>query len=211
MFDNEVLRNQQMIEERIEYENDFIYVEGIKKSDELDYYSHYQFNEYYGGSDQFIVEYYEPIEFGEEFGIDDLFNQMREEQLIEMYEAQIKEYCEEIDEISEYDPFQTAIDSFDETLVPEFDYYDSFDGSSVPEFDYDDLFEDCYFEEIPMDAAYCGRELVGYVVKDDSFCDYDYPEGPEENLNGINLFEGYSCPEIEFFEEYSQQLYEEDI
>ena len=47
MFDKENLRNQQMIEERIEYENDFIFIEGIIKSEELDYYTTPQFEEYY--------------------------------------------------------------------------------------------------------------------------------------------------------------------
>lgn len=157
MFDREFLRNQQLIEERIEYEDDFIDMEGIKKSEELDL----------------------------EFEFDDYYNQIRDEQLIEMYESQIMEYYMEIDDYeSQYDPLQESIDSLEK---PEPDY-----GF----FDYD--YDNCYFEEIPMDAAYSCGELHGYVVESGGFCDYDYPEGPDENLQGLRYDDPYCMEDFEF-------------
>lgn len=90
----------------------------------------------------------------------------------------------EIDEnISEYDPLGAQIESLDYEYTPEFEYYD-------------DYFDD-YVEEINMDAAYCGNTMFGYVVDDnESFDEYDYPEGPNENLEGFRFPEpdyNYSC------------------
>lgn len=157
MFDREFLRNKQLIEERIEYEDDFIDMEGIKKSEELDL----------------------------EFEFDDYYNQIRDEQLIEMYESQIMEYYLEIDDYdSEYDPLQESIDAL-EKPIEDYGFYD---------YDYDNY----YFEEIPMDAAYCGGQLHGYVVESGGFCDYDYPEGPDENLQGLRYDDPYCMDDFEF-------------
>lgn len=157
MFDRDVLRDQQLIEERIEYENDFMDMEGINKSEELDL----------------------------EFEFEDYYNQIRDEQLIEMHEAEIMEYYLEIDEFaSEFDPLQESIDAFAEP-VPDYEFFD-------------DDYDNCYFEEIAMDAAYCGGELHGYVVESGSFCDYDYPEGPDENLQGLRYDDPYCVDDFDF-------------
>lgn len=203
MFDRDVLRNQQMIEERIEYENDFIHEEGIIKSEQLDYYTHPQYEEYYDAEYHFEHEYSENQELDIDFDFEDYCNQIRDEQLIEMYEAQIEAYYLEIDEpISEYDSLDAAIEDYNRPVEPDFDYFDSYD--------------DCYFEEIPMDAAYCAGELIGYVRDESNICDYDYPEGPDENLSGLRFAEPsyieydfdipdfdypddfHDCPEMEY-------------
>ena len=109
----------------------------------------------------------------------------------------------EIDEpISEYDSLDAAIEDYNRPVEPDFDYFDHYD--------------DCYFEEIPMDAAYCAGELIGYVKDESNICDYDYPEGPDENLSGLRFGEPsyieydfdipdfdfpddfYDCPEMEY-------------
>ena len=78
-------------------------------------------------------------------------------------------------------------------------YFDAYEG----------YYDDCYFEEIPMDAAYCGGQLIGYVVGETNFCDYDYPEGPDENLQGFRFgepdyIEPYDCemPDIDYPDDF---------
>ena len=193
MFDRDVLRNQQLIEERIEYENDFIHEEGIIKSEEPEYYAHPQYEEYYDEEYHFDAECYDAQELDLEFDFEDYCNQIRDEQLIEMYEGQIEAYYLEIDaDIEEYDPLDAAIDYYCHPREP--DYYDYFDA-----------YDDCYVEEIPMDAAYCGGQLVGYVVSESAeLCDYDYPEGPCENLWGLRYDEPFhmDCYDFEFPDEF---------
>ena len=191
MFDREILRNQQLIEERIEYENDFIYIEGIEKSDELDCYAHPQYEQYLDEKYIFEDEYYVDKKLDTEFDLEDACDLNRDEQLIEMYEAQIEAYYKEINhEIIEYDSLDAAIEDYNQP--PEPDYYDCFDA-----------YDECWVEEIPMDASYCGGQLIGYVVNDSGFCDYDYPEGPDENLQGLRFgepcyFEEYESPHPDF-------------
>ena len=183
MFDREVLRDQQLIEERIEYENDFIDIDEIIKSGELDVYTTPQFEEYYDYEYSFDAEYVE-TELDLEFDFEDYCDRIHDEQLIEMYEAQIKDYLEIDENISEYDPLEAAIEDLELPSEPDYEYFDEFD--------------DYYVEEIPMDAAYCGGQLIGYVVGETNFCDYDYPEGPDENLQGFRFgepdyIEPYDC------------------
>lgn len=191
MFDREVLRNQQLIEERIEYENDFIYIEGIIKSKELDFYTHPQFEEYYDAENSFHAQYYGE-ELNLEFDFEEYGLQIHEKQMIEMQESLIEAYYLEIDnEIPDYDPFKDLIEDFQKPPEPDYpDYFDAYD--------------EYYVEEIPMDAAYCCGELVGYVVNENAgHCDYDYPEGPDENLQGVGF--GEPC----YFEEYEFDIPEE--
>lgn len=186
MFDMEVLRNRQMIEEREEYENSFISIEEIIKSDEMDF----QIAEYMDFEEKFESEEY-CMDF--DFDFEDYMDKLRDEQLIEERLAyEMSAYLEVEDYYADYDPLDAQIEAFE--------YYEELGYDYVPEYEhYDYELEEDFVEEINMDAAYCGNALFGYVVEDDSFdgfCDYDYPEGPYENLDGIVYHEMvyYDCP-----------------
>lgn len=205
MFDMEVLRNQQLIEEREIYENNFIRVEDIMKSDEMDYYTCPKFEEYF--LEDFV---YDDIieELDLEFDFEDYLENLRVEQLIEEREAYEMQYFSIQKETPESDLLDFLIESFEEdNYCPEYDYYDYYD--------------DYYFEEYNMDAAYCGGRLYGYIVDDnESFEEFDYPEGPDENIGGFKYPEPcyqdyfsdscfefpddfYDCPELDYiFDEH---------
>ena len=227
MFDRENLRNQQLIEERMEYENEFISIPDIIKSGELDYYTSPNFEEYYMNN-QFEWEDINMYDF--EF--EDYLNQLRDEQLIDEKEAEIETLNLQIDDYyAEYDPLGAQIESLND-ICP---YSDFLDFGAYDEYvkeyelmcDYDS-YEDDYVEEINMDAAYCGNHLFGYVVDDeDVIAECDYPEGPNENIDGfiyLNSFDCidfsipdielqdfyYDCPEPEYDieEQYGEYLYD---
>ena len=196
MFDRDILRNKQLIEERIEYENSFILIEDIIKSGELDYYTTTQFEEYFNEDYEFNCE--DIFMDYSDFEFEEYLNELCDEQLIEERLAYENAFISEIDEnISEYDPLGAQIESLDYEYSPEFEYYD-------------DYFDD-YVEEINMDAAYYGNTMFGYIVdENESFDEYDYPEGPDENLSGFRFPEpdylcecfDYSIPDIELSDEF---------
>ena len=76
------------------------------------------------------------------------------------------------------------------------------------EYDYHeyDILDDYYFEEIDRDNLISTCDGFEYVADDenpfDSFDEYDYPEGPNENINGCNYFEQCSIeyPEVDFLD-----------
>ena len=219
MFDMENLRNQQLIEERMEYENEFISIPDIIKSDEFDYLD--------------FEEYCEDINMND-FEFEDYLNQIRDEQLIEEKEAEIEAYNFEIDDYyAEYNPLGAQIESLND-ICPHSDFldfgtYEEYvkEYESMCEYDY---FEDDYVEEINMDAAYCGNQLYGYVVDEkDIIAGYDYPEGPNENIEGFRYPEPVCCidfsipdvevpdyyydypePEYEIEEDYGEYLYDRE-
>lgn len=206
MFDIEELRNEKLIEEREIYENEFIRVEDIMKSDEIDYYTCPKFEEYF--LEDFV---YDDIveEFDLEFDFEDYLENLRIEQLIEEREAYEMQYFSIQKETPQSDLLDLLIESYER-----YDY--------CPDYNYvDDCFHDYYFEEYNMDAAYCGGRLYGYIVDDnESFEELDYPEGPDENIDGFRYSEPcyqdyfsdscfefpddfYDCPEPDYlFEEH---------
>lgn len=182
MLDFNELRNEQLIKEREEYENDFISMVDIIKSGELDYYAGFQYSEYYLG------------DFDIEFDMEDYFIQLRDEKLIREREAYELEYYSQIAEDPvEYDALDIQIESY------EGDYYEC----DFEYFEYDDYFDSYYEEHSYMEASYCGNHFLDYIPNDDLFDNLDgcdYPEGPDENLLGFKF------PEPEF-----EVYFEEDI
>lgn len=213
MFDKEILRNQQLIEERIEYENDFIFIEGIIKSEELDYYTTPQFEEYYCEVELFEYEEVSITNFDGEFEFEDYLEQLRDEQLIAARLNYEMEFFSQIpDDAFDDELISAQIKSFEDDYAPDYDYFeDNFtpDYDCFEDYQYYNPYEDHYIEEHNvMESAYCGGNYMDYIPNDDVFdridgC--DYPEGPEENLNGIKFFNEYLCPEIEFFDECPNQ------
>lgn len=208
----ENLRNQQLIEEREIYENNFISIEDIMKSDELDYYTCPKFEEYF--LEDFVCED-TMNELDLEFDFEDYLINLRDEQLIEQREAYEEKYFSVPDEIPDVDLMDLQIESFERYgYAPEYDYYDV-DYNYVEEC-FPDYGDDYYFEEYNMDAAYCGGRMYGYIVDDnESFEEFDYPEGPDENLSGFRFPEPcyqdvfydqcfefpddfYDCPEVDY-------------
>lgn len=191
MFDSEVLHNRVLIEEREEYENSFISVEDIIKSDEMDF----QIKNY-----MYLEEKFEIGQFYlDDFDFEEYMLELHYEQLIEERLSYEKEALLDIDDYPDY--FDNLIESHD------FGYdYDDWDYNQVPEY-YDYELEEDYVEEISMDAAYCGNAIYGYVVEDDvfdSFCEYDYPEDPCENICGI------ICPEPVYYDSPFMDFPDED-
>lgn len=169
MFED--IRTQELIEEQIEYENSFICLTDIQKSEEMDY----QIKD----RESFLYRFEE----------EDWLMQLRDDQLI-------AERLEDEKNMSDFFAFEEPLDMIYEPY-PE-----------MMDIRYDDYLceeDDYYFEEINMDAAYCGSSLSGYVVSDDpfdTFAECDYPEGPNENIDGFR----YPEPQYECFEvpEYEQ-------
>lgn len=208
MFDREILRNKELIEERVEYENDFISISDIIKSEELDYYTNPVYDKYIEGD--FEIDQIRGIsmnDFDMDFEFDDYLDKLHDEQLIEIHEAEIAtDYLDIDDYYAEYDPLDAQIEELND-YNPYKDYleymaYEDYIREcdlANSEYYFDSPFDD-YVEEVDMDGAYCGGNLYGYVVEDDEFDGFgecDYPDGPSENLNGFRY------PELEFFDDSS--------
>ena len=195
MIDMESLRNEMLIEERQNYENDFISIADIMKSEELDYYTGPQFEVYFEKTLESEAPNLDDFDYSFEF--EDRLIQQRDEILIKEHEAYEKNNFEDIDlDLIVDDIFDYQIESFKE---------DSFLEEIVPDYDFDpEDYEDMqYEEELSWDLHYlresqfetqsrCGCPYDDYMPNDDGLCDYldcyDYPEGPNENLSGIKYF-----------------------
>ena len=187
MFDNEFLRDMKLIEEREEYENNFISIPDILKSEELDYYAGDQYEEYFTDDlDCYQVVWEEDymLDLDMNFDLEDL-DKLRDEQLIEMKNAEIDVIYSQIDEYyAEYDPLGAQIEAFD--YEPDFECYDEFELFDDYDF-FDDCYDDYYVEEYNMEAAYCGNHLLGYIIEDDEFdkiVECDYPENIADLCGG---------------------------
>ena len=195
MIDMESLRNEMLIEERQNYENDFISIADIMKSEELDYYTGPQFEVYFEKTLESEVPNLDDFDYSFEF--EDRLIQQRDEILIKEHESYEKNNFEDIDlDLIDEDIFDHQIESFKQ---------DSFLEEIVPDYDFDpEDYEDMqYEEELSWDLHYlsesqfetqsrCGCPYDDYMPNDDGLCDYldcyDYPEGPNENLSGIKYF-----------------------
>ena len=194
--DFELLRIEKLIEEREAYEKEFLSLE--PSTAELDYQI-FQYEleledmETNLNSNDFEEDLSDPFE------LEDLHNLLRDMSLIrerEEYEA-IHFSTIEADLFRE-DIFDFQIAAKEESL--EQDGYDC-DFEYEPE-DYEDYVYDQYEEDMFWNLHYlresqfekpkCGCAYMDYMPNDDGFCDYldcyDYPEGPEENLNGIKFY-----------------------
>lgn len=206
MFDMEVLRNRQMIEEREIYENSFISIEDIIKSDEVEF----QIAKYVFSHDMFEINEFYMNDFDWEFGRRDYLNQLRDEKMILEMQADELSLLSDIEHFyAEQDFLHAQIEEYDKEI--EYQIEEHFNlYSCISEVDfYDFRYDEYYFDEINMDGAYCGGGLSGYEVEVDpfdSFNEIDYPEGPSENLNG------FKYPEPDYPDEfYDDMVPEYDI
>lgn len=167
MIDVENVRNMLMIEERQAYENDFIAIEDILKSEEIDYTIFH--HEYENESVRYT------------FDCEDYYLNLRDEKLIAERESYEASY---LSDSVEKDTLDYIIESFDEFEYNHFEFDEYIDYEPV-EYCYD-----CYNHN-QLEAAYCANHIIGYPINDDPFEvieDCDYPEGPNENINGFIYF-----------------------
>ena len=217
MFDIESLRNEKLIEERQNYENDFISIEDIIKSEELDYYTDPQFKEYFEETIESDVlnymdnmdDFEETIEskflnymdnmddFDYSFELEDRLMQKRDENLFECYKQYEVNYFKNLDFDSIVDNiFDYQINSFELDNFLEDDAFD-YDDCEYDDFDYYEYEEEMfyhllYLKKSQFELPSCSCPSMDYMPNDNGFCDYldcfDYPEGPDENLCGVNYF-----------------------
>ena len=195
--DFELLRIEKLIEEREAYEKEFLSLE--PSTAELDYQI-FQYEleledmETNLNSNDFEEDLSDPFE------LEDLHNLLRDMSLIrerEEYEAIHFSTIEA--NLFREDIFDFQIAAREEESLEQ-DGYDC-DFAYEPE-DYEDYVYDQYEEDMFWNLHYlresqfekpkCGCAYMDYMPNDDGFCDYldcyDYPEGPEENLNGIKFY-----------------------
>ena len=186
MIDIEVSRNMKLIEEREDYENDFISIEDILKSEELDYYTTPNYEEYFlkKAEDDFIQD------LDWEFELEDCLSQLRDERMIEAH-MDMDEYPFEIDlDIAEYDPLGAQIKSLEYGEdITECEYWDDNYYDFDDFYDYEDPIEDYFYFESHkfernsyLEASYCGGNYLDYMPHDDIYFRIDgcdYPEGPD--------------------------------
>ena len=196
--DIELLRIEKLIEEREDYEKEFLSLE--PSTAEFDYRisqhclelekleTNYAMND-------FEEDLFDSFEYGA------LQNQLRDIILINEREEYEAIFFSTIDEdLAINDIYECQIASMEEEGFLELNGYD-YDFEYEPE-DYDDYIHDQYEEEMFWNLHYlrqsqfekpkCSCAYMDYMPNDDGFCDYldcyDYPEGPEENLNGIKFY-----------------------
>ena len=175
MIDIEMLRIEKLIEEREDYENAFFAMESNLK--ELDL-TNYQFNyEIIHKEFDFEDELNEPLDY-------DYLDKLRDEKLIKERQIYEIDYSKNFNiEIIEKDLLDHIIESYNESDFLEFDF------ESYEEVYFEDYFDYCYggyYVEHPKRPS-CGDDL-DYMPHDNLFDNmdcYDYPESPNENLNGI--------------------------
>ena len=167
MIDFEEKRNQQLIEEREKYENEYFsqIKDLIGEIDEMD---------------KCISEKYEYI-----FNPFD-FEDRRNQQLIEEHEKYENEYFSQIKDLID------EIDDMDKYISERYEYiFNPFDFE--PDFDYDCY--EAWCDEIPMNGSYRDGVYEGYVISDDEFDlldGIDYPETPERRFEDYMDF--VDCP-----------------
>ena len=194
--DFELLRIEKFIEEREAYEMEFLSME--LSTAEFDYQIFQYELELEEMETNFNSNDFEE-DLSDPFELEDLHNLLRDVNLIrerEEYEAIHFSTIEE--DLFGEDIFDFQIAAREESL--EQDVYDC-DFAYEPE-DYGDYVYDQYEEDMFWKLHYlrqaqlappeCGCAYMDYMPNDDGFCDYldcyDYPEGPEENLNGIKFY-----------------------
>ncbi|MBE6507900.1 MAG: hypothetical protein E7Z77_00650 [Methanobrevibacter sp.] len=198
MDDIEFLRFEKMIEERESYEEKFLSMEPYSPCDEIDSsirQYEIQIDDYelmHDDSEDFDLDY--PFEYN------DLIMKERDKKLIkerEEYELNHSEIV--LDYFALNDFFEVQIAAMEEDKFIEINGYD-YDYKYEPEYEdyeYDQYEEDMfwklfYLKESQFTSQPCGCAYLDYMPNDNGFCDYldcyDYPEGPDENLCGINYY-----------------------
>ena len=186
VVDFELARFERLIEERESYEKQFFSLE--PPADEIEYYiSQYEKYEISYVPENFEFELDNPFEF------EDYLLELRDEKLILEREIYESFYFSDVS-LAENDIISHQIESLDdEEFIPDYEDY-------VP--DYDDYIYDSYEEDMFYHLYYLKKESLNppscdcpycdYMPYDDGLCDtlacYDYPEGPNENLEGIKFY-----------------------
>ena len=194
--DFELLRIEKLIEEREAYEREFLSME--PSTAEFNYQIFQYELELEEMETNFNSNDFEE-DMSDPFELEDFHNLLRDVGLIrerEEYEAVHFSTIEA--DLFEEGIFDFQIAAREESL--EHDGYD-YDLAYEPE-DYGDYVYDQYEEDIFWNLHYlrqsqfekpeCGCAYMDYMPHDDGLCDYldcyDYPEGPQENLNGIKFY-----------------------
>lgn len=203
MIDFDELRNEQLIMEREDYENMFFASEDILKSQEFDIQI---FNyEYYNGD-------LENLDFDYSFADYDLKYEdcisKQEETLIKERESYEQDYFVVFDEMFKPDTLDMIIEHsfeyFEESLLD--DYWDDFDFEYYDDWDCN-IFDSYYFiDHNRLQADYSANGLQGYIVNEDIFdrldgC--DYPEGPDENLDGFKCSNPFDDLQFNSMDEFN--------
>ena len=130
----------------------------------------------------------------------DDFEKQRDEQLIKEREEYEKEFFSQIvDEM-------IKSDALDKLISDRLHYIDNhFDFEPSPEYQH---LEELYCQE--FDSDYQNKNYQDYMSDDDfdNLDEYDYPEGPDENINGINYPEPISNIDYEHDEPQLNDLIE---
>lgn len=197
-IDIELLRIEKLIEEREAYEKEFLSLE--PSTAEFDYRISQHCLELEKLETNYAMNDFEE-DLSDSFEYGGLQNQLRDIILInerEEYEAIFFSTIDE--ELAINDIYECQIAAMEEEGFLELNGYD-YDFEYGPE-DYNDYIHDQYEEEMFWNLHYlrqsqfekpkCSCAYMDYMPNDDGFCDYldcyDYPEGPEENLNGIKFY-----------------------
>ena len=148
-----------------------------------------------------------------------MIESIRDEKLIEeqlVYEENLfstflldMEKSNEIEDIISH-----QIDNFEKNFYPDPESY----FEDLFEYEYEDEFYDCedefyYVYVDSMELAYSGCGFQTYIPNDDPFDNIDgcdYPEGPNENLEGINYYNEFFC-DIEYDYMDFEPIYEIDL
>lgn len=203
MIDVESLRNKKLIEEREMYENDFISIEDIMKSDELDYYWGLQYEEYLIGEFESELDFYNDNLNGfiYPFEDEDFLIQLRDEKLIKERESYEKDYFKFVD-FPDKDIFDFQISAREGEFIDvnEYDYdfeyapevYSDFEDYEYYQYEEDMYWKLFYLKKSQFTTPECRCTDLDYMPHDDGLCDYmdcyDYPEGPNENLCGMKYY-----------------------
>ena len=187
--DVEFMRMESLIEERDAYEKEFFSME--PPHDEPDF----RFLE-------LCLETAEPevnfIHVGlfYPFEMEDYFDDMRDERLINEREAYEAEFISSIPYggFADNDLIEYQVESMEEyDFIDRNGYgYDSNYEQKFDDFDYGMPDHELYHEHHYTEPESCNCAYMDYMPNDYGFNDclecHDYPEGPEENLCGIKLF-----------------------
>lgn len=193
--DFELLRLEKLIEEREAYEEQFFSLKPPVDEFEHTISQHnYELQEY---ELNYAFPSLEEIPVNS-FEIEDYLNQLRDEKLIEereIYEENFLSILIDDSAIDEFYKFQMDTMGLEEFLNID-DFYD-YDYKYEPDYEYDQYEEDMFWEieylkRSQFESPKCGCAYLDYMPHDDGLCDYldcyDYPEGPDENLNGIKYY-----------------------
>ena len=192
VVDIELSRFEKLVEEREAYEEEFLSME--PPVDDIihlieEYCNQTEFDEVTFSFNDFEVDVVNPLEY------DDRLIQLRDEKLIKERE-EYESFDIIPDDFAINDIYDCQISAMDEDellvrngFVCSYEDYLDYENSQYEEEMFWNLH---YLRESQFEKPKCSCAYMDYMPNDDGFCDYldcyDYPEGPEENLNGIKFY-----------------------